>query len=167
MEFITVEKGRYLTAPTMTDIYNNFNYLCELLENNGYPVGVIEILDNSADYATSPADILGKMNAVESNIQAIHKIIDWYDEYFKEFEWEAYTENKKKEVERWINWLNDVYLTLSGEQPKLLPLADIDGDLIKDVNGNQIYVYLEYCNLCDTNGIPITDSNGKQILISR
>lgn len=140
MEFVTIEKGNYLSAPQMTDIYNDFLYIVQVLSDNGYSADTISIQDNSVSYDISPADILQKMKNVELNIQALHSIFDWYDEFYEEFLWNNYTTTRKKQVDRWIDWLNSAYAVISKQKERPQLLIDINGENITDITGNQILV---------------------------
>ena len=73
MEFIEIKKGAYLSAQQMNDIYNNFLFLKEMFKKNGFDVG--EIVDNSVTKDIDPINIMSKFNAVETNIQTIHKTV--------------------------------------------------------------------------------------------
>lgn len=138
MEFIDIKKGAYLSAQQMNDIYNNFLYLKETLENAGFTVG--EIVDNSVDASIDPIDIMAKFNAVETNIQKIHNVfkpaLGTTERYYKEFTWQAWPLNRKLEVWRWIDWLYNVKnISIFYEA-----LLDINGEPITDINGEQILV---------------------------
>lgn len=110
MEFINVQKDIYLTVDQMNNIYNNFQYLKDSLEQFGLKVG--NLVDNSVTYQTSPADFLDKFNNVEKNIQTFHKtlknLLGKDEKFYKDFVWTAKTINRKSEVWRWIDWMNNV-----------------------------------------------------------
>ena len=141
MEFIDIKKGTHLSVEQMNAIYNNFQYLKEKLETAGFAVG--ELVDNSVDYSISPADILDKFKAVESNIQTIHAtlldIFEIDEKYYKIFEWTATTGNRKAEVWRWIDWLYEAKKLAS----KYELLFDVNGEQVFDVNGERILVLQE------------------------
>ena len=138
MEFIDIKKGTYLSVDQMNAIYNNFQYLKEKLENAGVSVG--ELIDNSVNYNISPSDILQKFNAVESNIQTIHRVLksllESDESYYKKFTWKPITIDKKSEIWRWIDWL---------------------------YNAKNIYIY--YDILCDINNDILTDNSGENIMV--
>ena len=141
MEFIDIKKGTHLSVEQMNAIYNNFQYLKEKLETEGFADG--EIVDNTVDYSISPADILDKFKAVESNIQTIHAtlldIFEIDEKYYKFFEWTATTGNRKAEVWRWIDWLYEAKKLAS----KYELLFDVNGEQVFDVNGERILVLQE------------------------
>lgn len=138
MEFIEIKKGAYLSAQQMNDIYNNFLYLKETLESAGFTVG--EIVDNSVSVSIDPINIMSKFNAVETNIQTIHKtviqIIGKSEKYYKPFTWTAWPLNLKLEVWRWIDWLYNVKNIIISQEA----LFDINGEQINDINGKPIFV---------------------------
>lgn len=142
--WIELIKERYLSVEKMNAIYNNFLFVSEKLSEMGYALSVTN--DNSVTYNISPADILDKMNAVESNIQAIDAATDWINPYYKSFEWTHRTDNKKAEVDRWIMYLNYTYGVLTDPIKALQYLVDQDGNYITDKNGNYILVYKEENN---------------------
>lgn len=142
--WIELIKERYLSVNKMNAIYNNFLFISEKFAEMGYVPSVTN--DNSVIYNISPADVLDKMNAVESNIQAIDKATDWINPYYKSFEWTHRTDNKKAEVDRWIMYLNYTYEVLSDSVKALQYLIDQDGNYITDKYGNYILVYKEANN---------------------
>lgn len=141
MEFIDIKKGTRLSVEQMNAIYNNFQYLKEKLETSGFVVG--ELIDNSVDYSISPADILEKFNAVESNIQTIHTtLIDVFgadEKFYKEFTWSPTTSNRKAEVWRWIDWLYEAKKRACMYEI----LFDVNGEQVFDVNDERILVLQE------------------------
>ena len=143
-DWIELIKERYLSADKMNAIYNDFEYLNKKLTENGYTIS--EITDSSVTYGISPALILEKMNAVESNIQNIENVVDWVNPYYTVYQWVHNTFDKKSEVDRWIMYLNFVYGILSGNIRPSQYLIDIDGNYIIDKYGNYILVYKELNN---------------------
>ena len=139
--WINLIKERYLSADKMNAIYNNFIFINEKLAEKGYIIS--DVNDNSVTYSISPDLILDKMNAVESNIQAIEDSVDWINPYYKLFEWAHNTNEKKTEVDRWIMYLNFVYNVLSGNIKSSQFLIDINDNYIVDKYGNYILVYAE------------------------
>lgn len=140
-EWIELVNSKYLNVDTMNAVYNDFIYINELLSEKGYTV--YEITDNSVTYSISPADILSKMNGVESNIQTLENTVDWVNPYFKVFEWVKNTVNKKSEVNRWLLYLNFVHKVLTGEERAMCYLIDKNGNYIIDKFGAYILVYKE------------------------
>ena len=143
-KWIELINSKYLNVDTMNAIYNDFMYINEALSEKGY--SVYEIEDNTVMYTISPANILVKMNSVESNIQKIENTTDWVNPYFKVFEWVKNTVNKKAEVNRWILYLNFVYKVLEGEEREMVYLVDMHGNYIIDKFGANILVYKELKN---------------------
>lgn len=141
MEFIDIKKGVCLTVNQMNAIYNNFQYLKEKIENAGFSVG--ELADNSVTHSIAPIDILDKFKNVEQNIQTIHTalfdIFGTDEKFYKEFTWTATTGNRKTEVWRWIDWLNEAKKLACMYEL----LFDINGDQVFDVNGERILVLQE------------------------
>lgn len=138
MEFIDIKKGTHLSVEQMNAIYNNFQYIKNKLEAEGLKVG--ELVDSSVDYSTSPIDILPKFNAVETNIQILHKVffnlLGRDEKFYQSFEWTPTTANRKNEVWRWIDWLyNAKNMSLYYEE-----LYDVNNELITDLNNEPILV---------------------------
>lgn len=141
MEFIDIKKGTHLSVDQMNAIYNNFQYLKEKLETSRFVVS--ELIDNSVDYSISPANILQKFNAVESNIQTIHTalldIFESDEKYYKVFGWTATTGNRKAEVWRWIDWLYEAKKRACMYEI----LFDANDEQVFDVNDERILVLQE------------------------
>lgn len=140
MEFVEIEKTANLSVEQMNSIYNNFLFLKEKFENIGANIG--DISDNSVTCSILPFDILAKFNAAEQNIQTFHKYLfvnlGRNESYYKEFRWSSRISDRKNEVWRWIDWQKNLYdLQIVKE-----PLYDINNELIKDVNNEQIYTYV-------------------------
>ena len=125
----------------MNAVYNNMQFINSLLPN--ILLDSVVLLDSSVSYNISPADILSKMNAVETNIQAIHtqlkRMNGWTENYYSEFVWQKNTTNKKKEVDRWIDWLNDVFFMLKDTIVLQVLLTDENNEVITDQSGEEIY----------------------------
>ena len=141
MEFVNVKKDIYLSAQQSKDIYNNFLYLKEKLENSGFSVG--EILDSSFDETISIENGLRKFNNVEDNIMAIHSVLfDIFktnEKYYKTKVWKPTTPNREAEVWRWIDWLYEAKRLVA----KYEVLTDVNGEQVFDVNGERILVLQE------------------------
>ncbi len=138
---IEVKKSNYLSVDMMNNIYSNMVTINSLLPNLHFTS--VELQDSTVTYDIPLIDILGKMNAVESNIQAIHKVIDghikgWSDTFYKEFTWTTYTDNKKAHIDRWINWSNSVYSVLKNSLINIQTLYDINKEVITDSLGEEI-----------------------------
>lgn len=140
-DWIELFKERYLSVDKMNAIYNDFQVINELLAEKGYII--YDLTDNTVTYGISPALILDKMNAVESNIQSVENAIDWINPYYSLFEWAHDTYEKKPEVDRWIMYLNFVYGVLTGTLKAAQYLIDSKGNYIIDKTGNYILVYKE------------------------
>lgn len=148
MEFVKIEKGRYLSVKNMEDIYNNFIAIKDLLTQKGYSTDKITIYDNRVSYTIHPLDIVYHMQAVEDSIKEIHELLDFEDSFYKYvIWWESGSKNlvvdKKKEVHRWIDWQNNIYNILARPGAGYAALIDINGNYITDINGAQIYVQKE------------------------
>lgn len=106
--WVNISLGQYLTVDIMNAIYNNFVYLSEKMAADGIQVPDLE--NNTVSYEISPADILAKFNAVEHNIDILHTLVEYSDEYYETaFVWteDMYLpEYLRNGVSRWINWLN-------------------------------------------------------------
>lgn len=106
-----------ITQPTLitSDIWvaeNNMAYIADKLFDMGYEKPVIPppVPPNN----NTPIDqIANVLNHVESEIQNIHAVIDWVDEYYEEYEWSYLTKDKYDQVQRWFNWLNGIYKVIS------------------------------------------------------
>lgn len=144
-EWVDVSVNRYLTVTVMNGIYNNFLYLSEKLSAAGNAVP--DLSDCSVTYSLSQADILGKFNSVENNIDNFHDLANYPDIYYvSSFKWSAETDMREylqSGVKRWINWLNDARKHCNGEYETAC-LTDINGKYITDKNGNQISVFREW-----------------------
>ena len=138
-EWIELEKKRYLTADDMGIINNNFSYLKDYLSLFNIPMS--NVLDVAIPQGISPLDIQEKFNAVEQNIQTFEKIFNdrlkVKNKYFKKYTWGKYLFNVKKEVYRWIDWLNEARKYKITYQN----LTDINGEEITDINGNPLEVF--------------------------
>ena len=140
--WIAIKKDTFLSAEDLNNIYTDFLEIASKMTELEYEPPEIE--NCAASYDTLPDEILGYINAVERNIQSIHKviagtIIGWTDKHYKKFLWKPVTKNKKAEVFRWIDWLNDVYKALSNTTLTWEPLTDINGETVTDSNGEIIY----------------------------
>ena len=138
-EWIELEKKRYLTAHDMGIINNNFSYLKDYLSSFNTPIS--NILDVAVAPDISPLDIQEKFNAVEQNIQTFEKVFNERlkvkNRYFKKYTWGKYLFDVKKEVYRWIDWLNEARKYKITYQS----LTDINGEQITDINGNPLEVF--------------------------
>lgn len=136
-DWITLSNENFLTVDKMNAIYNNFLYLHEYLSLFGLEV---DIIDNSVEYDTSIVSLLAKFNAVESNIQAVHTVLNIVfgvtEKNYKIHLWTKYAQNLKLEVWRWINWLNEV----NRYQIQIETLYDINGEPITDINNETVEV---------------------------
>ena len=140
MEWTELTKGNYLTAEQMTDIYNNFLYLKEKLEQLGYTVENLD--DCSATKNINPSLIKGKFQSVEKNMQIIHNTArEWDFVYPGYYVWEKYNIDLKEKVWRWFDYLNEFY--------------------------EELYVYSSTEALYDKYNIPILDINNEQIKVER
>ena len=141
MDWISIEKSNYLSADIMNAIYHNMQIINSLLPS--LSLNSVTLQDSSVTYNISPAEILIKMKAVENNIDDIHhqlvNMSGWKEKYYQDFIWKHNTANKKKEVDRWIDWLNDVYFMLKNTTIKEDALTDKNGESITDISGEQIY----------------------------
>lgn len=144
-EWINLTVNRYLTVAVMNSIYNNFLYISEKMSATGRSVP--ELSDCSVSYSISQADILGKFNAVEENINKFHELANYSDIYYvSAFKWSIDTNMGKclqSGVKRWIKWLNDAKKHCDGEYETVY-LTDKNGNQIKDKNGNQILAFKEW-----------------------
>lgn len=115
MEFVKITKTNFLTIEQMDDIYNNFMFFKEVFENFfGKTIDIEDNRFNTSDGLIRPS-FLGRFNAVENNIQMFHNVFvnfgaAFIDEnYYKEFSWQPYTQDRFREVWRWIDWMDEVY----------------------------------------------------------
>lgn len=114
MEFIKIAKTYHLSEDQLNDINNNFMYFKDIFDKSFNTD--IRIRDVSLDTETGyPADFLSNFQKVELNIQAIHNFLSsigmgvWDEEFYKEFTWKEQTQDRYKEIWRWIDWMNEVY----------------------------------------------------------
>ena len=149
MEFLSISKSTNLSVEQMNDIYNNFQYLKQRLEDEGFTVG--ELVDSSVTYSISPANILNKFNNVEQNIRTINSTLiniygelgdTFYQKFYKEFTWQPTTQDRKTEVWRWVDWLNEAKILAN----KYELLRDINNEQIFDVNNERILILQEVNN---------------------
>ena len=141
IEFQTAPQ--YFTVEFGNSVNNNLLYIAEILTESGY---VIEIPEIVFDYSTDITEIRGLFNSIESNIAAIHNVVNWIDDYYKEFEWLRKTIRKRLEIQRWIDWLNGIKAVLDGAE-RWLYLIDEDGNYITDDRGYCIIVYNQQSSL--------------------
>lgn len=135
MEYRRLEKSPFLSADQMNAIYNNFLYLKEKLNAEGFTVNVIG--DNSVTYDIHPKEILQKFKIVESNIEEIKAALGaFFTKHEEHFEWGPYTIGRRERVWYWIDLLNQANEYAS----KYSALFDINNDPIYDINGEQIIV---------------------------
>lgn len=144
-EWINIDLGRYLTVPIINGIYNDFLYISEKMTEAGFELPDLE--DNRVTYSISQTEILDIFNSIESNINTLHKFVNYRDTYYSApFEWSVNTDMGKylqSGVKRWVNWLNDAKRHYDGEYETVC-LTDIHGRNITDINGNQILVFKEW-----------------------
>lgn len=109
-DWIELKKKRYLTVEDMTALNNNFQYLRDYFLS--FEVEVPTLRSVAVSYNISPADIQQKFNDVEYNIQILDEIANEHfniqNNYFKIYMWDKNPRNIKKEVYRWIDWLNEM-----------------------------------------------------------
>jgi hypothetical protein len=141
MEFIDIKKSVNLSAEQMNAIDNNFQFLKHKLITSGFPVD--ELVDNSVNYSIAPINIIDKFQNVEQNIQTIHDTLLFIfgadEKFYKKFTWKTTTPNRKAEIWRWIDWIN--------EAKKLVymyeVLCDVDEEQVYDSNNEIILVLQE------------------------
>jgi hypothetical protein len=122
----------------MNAIYNNFLYLKEKLNSEGF--NVYAIGDNSVDYNIHPKDILQKFKIVESNIEEIRTALSAFSTKHEErFEWLPHTTGRRERVWYWIDLITQSYEYAN----KYSVLFDINNEKIYDINGNEIIVLQE------------------------
>ena len=140
MEYLNIAKTDYLSVNQMNAIYNNFQFLKEKLQIAGAPVG--ELVDSSVTYDIADNKVLEKFNAVEQNIQTLHDslfyLLDKDEKYYKNFLWEINTQDRRSEVWRWIDWMNE-----AKEISRYELLRDVNGEMVVDVNDEKILVLQE------------------------
>ena len=137
-DWINLQKPSFLTVDVMLALNNNFNYLRDYFLSFNLPVP--ELKDVTVDYSISPLEIQQKFNDVEFNIQLLENVtknrLYIKNNYFKKFDWPKSPMDIKKEVYRWIDWLNEVKkYTIQYEN-----LKDINGEQITDINGEDLIV---------------------------
>lgn len=144
-EWVNITVGRYLTVEIMNSIYENFLYISNKMSAAGHAIPTLS--DCRVTYAISQADILGKFNSVEENINKFHELANYPDIYYAStFKWNTDTdmgEYLQSGIKRWINWLNDAKKHCDCEFESLY-LTDKNGKNITDKNGNQILVFKEW-----------------------
>ena len=84
------------------------------------------------------------MNAVEKNITVLHyrvekKINGWKDKYYKSFTWTARTYDKKSEVYRWIDWINNFYTMLCNVEVEYIPIYYGNGSAVYASSGQHLH----------------------------
>lgn len=136
--WIILGKPIFLTVDVMSSLNNNFNYLRDYFLSFNLPVP--ELKDITVGYDISPIEIRQKFNDVEFNIQALENVarnrLHIKNKYFKKFIWPKAPIDIKKEVYRWIDWLNEIKrYTLEYEE-----LKNVNGVQITDINGDNLYV---------------------------
>lgn len=142
--WVNLDKApQYFTVNFGNQINENLQFVAEELNTSGYTVSIPEITFN---YDTPITDIKGLFNSVESNITAIHNIVNWIDEHYEAFEWVKKTIGKRSEVQRWLDWLNGIKAILDGAN-RWLYLVDENGNYITDEKGYFIIVYSQQSNL--------------------
>ena len=139
MEYIKLNKSAFLSADQMNAIYNNFLYLKEKLNNEGFTT--YGMRDNSVSYDTHPKDILERFKAVEANIEEIRTALGVFfagkhEEYF---EWQPITTGRRERVWYWIDLITQAHKYAN----KYTVLFDINNERIYDINGNEIVVQQE------------------------
>ena len=81
---------------------------------------------------------------MEYNIQTLQNVIDSVFKIdiknFKKYTWPKRPSNLKKEVWRWIDWLNEV----KSYTIVYTALLDINNEIITDVNGEALQVLKAY-----------------------
>lgn len=137
-DWITLDKPKFLKASIMASLNNNFNYLKDYFLSFNLPIP--ELKNITVAQNISPLEIQQKFNDVEFNIQTIENVIKnrlyIKNRYFKKFIWPKAPTDIKKEVYRWIDWLNETKrYTLEYEE-----LKDINNVTITDINGDNLYV---------------------------
>lgn len=141
MEFVEIKKTPYLSVGQMNAINDNFLYLRQQILDMGYHIN--NVGDSSVTYSIAPINIIKKFDIVEQNIQLIHEsIIEIFGEtekYYKEFIWSYTTPNRKAEVWRWIDWMNEVKELVGVYEP----LYDSNNEQVFDVNNERILVLRE------------------------
>lgn len=144
MEFIEIKKSAYLSVDQMNAIQNNIGYLKEQFESLGHNLD--DVSTGAIDYSISPTNIILEFNAVEENIQAIHRAFvnefGTTESNYKNFEWEFTTPNRQAEVWRWIDWLYEVKDMLSAQSDYEI-LYDYTGSQVFDSNNEEILVLKE------------------------
>ncbi len=141
---VNVKVGKYLSVDNMNDIYDNIVEINSLLPD--IHIAAETLKDSSVTFGISPLNILDKMNAVEYNIRVIHNklsgIKNWKDANFKVFIWQPITFDKSKEIQRWINWVNDCFAMIKNVTVSKNELLISDGSPLLSEDGKQIY-YIE------------------------
>ncbi len=140
--WIEIVPERYLSAEKMNAINNNIRYIKQKLQELEYPSFMLPVFHDVA--YTEVSSILFTMNRTEEVLRTLDENVDWLNPNNADFEWEYITHNKKKEVDRWINYLNFAYGVLNGSIGGPQYLIDSNGNYIVDKNGNYILVYKEF-----------------------
>lgn len=140
---IDISSG-YFNGTESEKIYGNLKYIGERFSQLGW--GNVEILDCSM---SNEFDIylIEKFNNTEKNIDNLHAFAPYRDKYYiKRFVWSYETDLDKylgTGIRRWVNWLNEAKRYCDGVFESVT-LQDINGEIITDIEGNQILVYKEW-----------------------
>lgn len=142
-DWIEIYSERYLSVNKMNAIQNNIKFIKERLEELEYPFFSLPNLVK-CHYDDSPYFIREKLNQIEEILKILEENTDWINPNNFDFLWERITYNKKKAVDRWIDYLNFAYGVLNGSIGGPQYLIDSNGNYIVDQNGNYILVYKEF-----------------------
>lgn len=138
----TIKYLNYLGYKDIDNFYNNIVFLYNLLRSKDYDIGTLKALDLSLKQAVPIEKIQSILDIIEYDIDVLNNSIDWVNAYYiSSYRWPSAATEKKEKVDRWIDFLNNIYLVLTGALPKSRYLYDIDNLQTLDINNNPVLVY--------------------------
>ena len=127
-------------------INDNLIYIRDRLITKGYTVAALNTVDISAGYATSITNIKGILNVLEGNINIVNNALtDFVEYYYGSAVVYGRFAPKLPELNRWIDFCNDLKAIAFGEKQKtawiLKPTDDIlHTDVVCMANGDTILI---------------------------